>query len=283
MRNNEDRLGVQQLQQSAIPPPQQFIQQQAQQSQGQLSFIAPTEFVDLPSKGKLYPIGHPLKDKDTVEIKQMTAREEDILTNRSLLKKGVALEKLLESLIIDKTIKHEDMLICDKNAIYLAARISGYGAEYTTQVVCPSCEKKVRSSFDLQEKLDLFVEESVAEISENGTFKITLPNTKWVVECRALNGSDEKRMLSAATNKIKEEMSLMDQLRMMVVSIQGVTDKNVIGQALEAMPAIDSKFLRKEYDKTVPALNLKHTFNCKECSHEEVMEVPLTADFFWPK
>jgi hypothetical protein len=282
MRNNEDRLGVQQLQQTASPPPQ-LIQQQAQQAQGQLSFIAPTEFVDLPSKGKLYPIGHPLKDKDMVEIKQMTAREEDILTNRSLLKKGVALDKLLESLLIDKTVKHEELLICDKNAVYLAARISGYGPEYTTQVVCPSCEKKVRSSFDLQEKLDLFVEESLAEISENGTFKISLPSTKWVVECRALNGMDEKRILSSVTNKTKEEMSLMDQLKMMVVSIQGVTDKSVIAQALEAMPAIDSKFLRKEYDKIVPALNLKHTFNCRECGHEEVMEVPLTADFFWPK
>jgi hypothetical protein len=281
MRNNENRLGVQQEQQTVLPP--QFAQQQTQPQQ--LNFIAPTEFVELPSKGMLYPVGHPLKGKEVIEIKQMTAKEEDILTNRSLLKKGVALDRLLESLLVDKSIKPEEVLICDKNAILVSARISGYGPEYITQVTCPSCEKKVKSSFNLQEKLEEFSEEeeSKAQISENGTFFITLPSTKWVVECRALTGQDEKKIVSIVNNKSKEELSLLDQLMMLIVSIQQVTDRAVIKQAVEALPALDSKFLRREYDKLIPALNLKHTFNCKNCDYEEAMEVPLTADFFWPK
>lgn len=284
MRNNEDRLGIQQNQQTAFPPPQ--LVQNNQQGASQLSFVTPTELVELPSKGKLYPIGHPLKNKDCVEIKQMTAKEEDILTNRSFLKKGVALDRLLDSILLDKNLKSEELLICDKNAILVAARISGYGAEYVTQVICPSCEKKVKNSFNLQEKFDEFVEEESLEnleLSENGTFKIVLPGTKWAVECRGLTGQDEKRIVTGINNKGKEEITLLDQLMMLVVSIENVTDKAILKQAIEAMPAQDSKFLRKQYDKLVPALNLRHTFNCKECFHEEVMEVPLTSDFFWPK
>jgi len=284
MRNNEERFGVQQHQHVDLPP--QFTQQNTQQSVGpQLSFVAPTELVDLPSKGKFYPLGHPLKDKTSIEVKQMTAKEEDILTNRSFLKKGVALERLLDSIIIDKSIKAEDLLICDRNAILVSARIAGYGPEYITQIVCPSCEKKVKNKFDLQERFDEVAEEKEfpVELNENGIFKLTLPTTKWVVECRALTGADEKKLVTYLTNKTKEEFTLIDQLKMLIVSIQQVTDKNVLQQAMEVMPAADSKFLRKTYDSIIPNLNLKNTFVCKECEHEEVLEVPLTADFFWPK
>lgn len=283
MRNNEERLGAQIHQQSVIPPQQIFQQNSAGP---QLSFVALTEFVDLPSKGKFYPEGHPLKGKETIEIKQMTAKEEDILTNRSFLKKAIALEKLLESLVVDRSINTSELLICDRNAILVAARITAYGNTYTTQITCPSCEKKIKNSFDLFEKVEDWKEAEEAspiEVDGNGIFKITLPATKWVVECRALTGTDEKKLLGAITNKTKEEFTLIDQLKMLIVSVQGVQDKAIVSQAIEVMPAADSKYLRKHYDAAIPSLNLRNTFVCKECDHEEVMEVPLTADFFWPK
>ena len=102
MSRNQDRLGGVQ-QPDTSPPPQQ--------GGGGFSFVVPTEFVDLPSQGRFYPQGHPLHNKDSIEIKQMTAKEEDILTSRTLLKKGVALEKLIESIIIDKSIRPSSLLI----------------------------------------------------------------------------------------------------------------------------------------------------------------------------
>jgi hypothetical protein len=70
--------------------------------------------VDLPSQGRFYAQGHPLHGQDSIEIKQMTAKEEDILTSRTLLKKGVALDKLIESLIVNKAINPSTLLIGDR-------------------------------------------------------------------------------------------------------------------------------------------------------------------------
>lgn len=278
MRKNEDRFGTQ-FQNNDLPA--ELINEQDNQK---INFINPTEFVVLPSRGKFYKSNFALKNKDTIEIKQMTAKEEDLLTNRSLLKKGVALERLLESVILDKSFNANDLLICDRNAILVAARISGYGSDYETSFDCPSCEKKVKHLFNLDEKVEESEKEEVAtETDEDGNFFVTLPQTKWKIVCRALNGHDEKKMINATVNKTREEFTLLDQFKMMIVSIQNVTDRKMIEQAIEAMPAADSKYLRKVYESHIPSLNLKNTFICKYCDHEEVVEVPLTTDFFWPK
>ena len=97
----------------------------------------PTEVVDLPSKGLLYPEGHPLS-KGTIEMKYMTAKEEDILTSQNLIKKGVVIDQLLKSLIVTK-VGLDELLIGDKNAVMLAARILGYGKTYSVDTTCPNC------------------------------------------------------------------------------------------------------------------------------------------------
>ena len=89
----------------------------------------PTETVDLPSKGHFYFQGHPLSS-GKVELKYMTAKEEDILTSQNLIQQGTVIDVLLESLIVDKSIKVEDLLVGDKNALMVAARVLGYGADY---------------------------------------------------------------------------------------------------------------------------------------------------------
>ena len=101
----------------------------------QFNWALPTEFVELPSKGRFYPPGHPLHNETTVEIKYMTAKEEDILTDRALLKKGIAIDRVLENLIVDQRVKLDDLLIGDKNAILVKARTTGYGSEYETRVI----------------------------------------------------------------------------------------------------------------------------------------------------
>jgi|694.fasta_scaffold42340_3 hypothetical protein len=284
MRNNEERLGTNLPRQDSTPQIQQVG------ISAPLEFMNPTEVVLLPSKGLLYPPHHPLYKKDSIEIKQMTAKEEDILSSRNLLKKGVVLDKLIQALVFDKNINTDTLTTEDRNAILVAARISAYGNKYLTQVTCPSCYEKVKNSFDLNEKLEKAVEDRVevsTSFNEDGTFAFTLPSTKWNVVCRALNGYDEKELLRISEVKKKSSAGndslLIEQLRMMIVSIQQVTDKDVITKAVEAMPASDAKYLRNAYQQTVPNVDLNHTFVCSKCDYETTMEVPLTADFFWFK
>lgn len=283
MRNNENRFGVQQQNiQDATPQNIPVFEP----TKDQLSFIVPTEFIDLPSKGKFYPKNHPLHNKESLEIKQMTAKEEDILTSRNLLKKGVALDKLIHSLVIDKNINPDSLTIEDRNAILISARITGYGAQYTTQVQCPNCEQKVKHNFDLTEKLPKEDEQISAVTDENGYFSVVLPNSKWNVVCRALNGYDEKAILrftESKKNTSSGDSTLMEQLKLMIVAIEGVTDRELIENAISSMRVADSKFIRTHYQKVVPNIDLNHTFNCSSCGTEAVLEVPLTADFFWFK
>ena len=74
----------------------------------------PTEIIDLPSNGKCYPDSAPLS-KGKVEIKYMT-REEDILSSTNLIRKGVVLDKLFESIVVQDDVNIDDILIGDKNA-----------------------------------------------------------------------------------------------------------------------------------------------------------------------
>ena len=122
--------------------------------------------------------------------------------------------------------------------------------------------------------------------SESGFFDVVLPKTKWNLKCRALTGQDEKVLLK--TSEIKKNSSdgdsfLIEQLKMFIVSINGVSDRQMILSAINAMPASDSKFLRSTYQNTVKGIDMKHTFACSKCDYEGELEVPLTVDFFWFK
>ena len=271
MSRNQDRLGGVH-QRDTSPPPQ---------AGGGFSFVVPTEFVDLPSQGRFYPDGHPLHNKDTIEIKQMTTKEEDILTSRNLLKKGVALDRLIQSLIVDKSINPSTLLVGDRNAIIISARVSGYGNKYETNVDCPACETKQKYSFDLnsanivhgQTRTDL-------EATDNGDGTITciLPRTEVEVVAKLLTGREEK----ALTNLTKGNNVISKQLESIIVSVNGDKTRKAIEYVANNLPSIDSRHLRMVLKEATPNVDLTQEFSCTECGHEQEMEVPLTADFFWP-
>ena len=277
-RNNEQRLAVDQ-------PASVSTEQKQDKKADLLSFLSPTHFVDLPSKGKFYPNGHPLKNKETVEIRFMTAKEEDILTSKSLLKKGVAVDRMLESVLVDKTVGLESMLIGDKNALIVGARITGYGQEYETKVTCPSCAANVRHTFYLDELKNTFPSPEIEkQLSESGTFKVTLPISKFDVELRLLNGTDEKVLANMAEQKKalkSEESTMSEQLKLLIVSINEVKDRAVIERFVNVCPAGDAKFIRKVYAENVPNVDMTQKFTCRSCDSEMEMEVPFTVDFFW--
>ena len=277
-RDNSDRIGVQ----STTP------ELKPDQSTPNLNFINPTEFVDLPSEGKFYPIGHYLRDKKDLELKYMTAKEEDLRTSKSLLKKGIAVDRVLESLLVDKKVKLEDLIVGDKNALIIATRKSGYGSDYNATMLCPKCQKKVSFVFNLDEikNKEISSTPDTLSMSENGTFIVTLPKTKAQVEFRPLTGKDEKILSDLQEQRIKDkkpEAISTTQIKTFVVAINGDTDKVNVSGLIDQMPAFDAKFLRNTYKQLIPDVDMTQKFECSLCEFEEVIEVPLTTDFFWPK
>jgi len=146
-----------------------------------MEFNLPTETIELPSKGLLYPEGHPLAS-GTVEMKYMTAKEEDILTNQNYIKSGVVIDKLLQSLLITK-FDYGDLLIGDKNAIMIAARILSYGKDYPVNY--NSEEITVDLSLMEPKKTD------IEYVRGQNEFSLILPVSKYEITYRLLTHKDE--------------------------------------------------------------------------------------------
>lgn len=290
MRDNEKRLGA-----ASGPAVQSDAAATAQaaapaaQPQG-LSFVVPTDFVELPSQGRFYPSDHPLHDQKVVEIKHMTAKEEDILTSSALLKQGLALERLISSILVDKTIIPETLLSGDRNAILVAARQSGYGSTYETRVACPECSTVGKHVFDLDEKKmspgcldDSVLEECKARL-DGDTLFVTLPKTQVVAGLKLMTGKDEAKLADISKKrKSEQESTVTDQLSKIIVSLNDVRDAFEIYRFVESMPIADSKHLRKVYGKLVPNIDLTQDFGCMNCGYFGDMEVPFNTEFFWPE
>ena len=283
MSRNQDRLGGGSPQDSS--PPNQLAQPQAES----FSFVVPTEFVELPSKGLFYPEGHPLHNQETIEIKHMTAKEEDMLTSRALLKKGIALERVLASIVVDKRINPNSLLVGDRNAVLVATRISGYGSEYTTKVSCPQCSVSSEHTFYLHELTPKahgqFGGLDVRFNEEDKTYTTRLPRLGVDTTFKLLCGADERNLLSqieAARKKNREENTVTTQLRQMIVAVNGDENGQTINTLVNNMPSIDARHLRIVYRLCMPDIEMEQEFTCNDCGYEQEMEVPLGADFFWP-
>lgn len=294
-RNNEDRLtpttGTSQDAATETPPPTTNTESEAPGNTGaSFSFVTPTEFVDLPSKGEFYPEGHPLHSVETIEIRHMTAKDEDILTSKTLLKKGVALDRMIKNLMVDKRIEPEGMLVGDKNAIIVSARKSGYGSDYQTNVQCPNCGSSNQTVFDLDEVelTDVMMYQQLDSVERQGQyFVIDLPRSMVKVKVRLLTGVDEQRQARnqrmAKKNGVNVEQTLTAQFRNFIVAVNEDTSQRSIATFVDNMPAADSRFLRTVYKTITPNVDMNMLFECDTCSYDSTMEVPFTADFFWPK
>ena len=280
-RNNRDRLRPPKVDTSAPPTP-------TAQTDDLFSFVNPTDFVALPSEGRFYPEGHPLHNADTIEIKHMTAKEEDILTSETLLKKGVAINRMVDSLVVDKTIRVADLLLGDKNAILIAARISGFGPYYEVSTTCPSCQEKDDKVFDLQEIQEIKFSDTPdgVELLDNGHFVITLPTADVEMTVRLLTAHDEEVFQKNLENKKKfkkESTVVTDLLKAIIVAANEHTDRAIIDKFIDVIPLRDVAHLRKQYEQIKPGMDINFDFECPSCSYAGKVVMPMTADFFWPK
>lgn len=286
MSRNKDRLGG--VQQPDTNPPLPVMQAQAAGDSSGFSFVIPTEFVELPSEGKFYGEGHPLCGADSIEIRQMTAKEEDILTSRTLLKKGVAIDRVIANIIVDKRIDPDSLLVGDRNAVIIATRISGYGSQYPTKVTCPQCATMVEHTFDLQ-TASIYAGGDAADLevanNQDGTFNVTLPRTQLTVTFKLMTGKDEKALVAGMEKDRKQkvhERAVTRSLFNMVVAVNDDSSADAINYLIANIPTMDARHLRHAYRLAAPNVDLSQHFACTECEYAEDMEVPLNADFFWP-
>ena len=238
-------------------------------------FNFPTEIVELPSKGLVYPEDHILRS-GKIEMKYMTAKEEDILTNQNYIQKGVVLDKLVEALVMNK-FKVSELVTGDKNALLIASRILGYGKDYTFSY--KGEEHNVDLSTISEKPFDTTL------ITSRGTFKFTLPISGIEVEFKLLTDKDNELVNQEieGLKKINKDSSpeITTRLRHQIVAVNGNIDKNVIREFVEYnLLAADSRALRKYIKDIAPDINLSTTIVVNGV--EEDIDIPINLNFFWP-
>ena len=245
----------------------------------------PTEVVPLPSCGKAYAPQHPLHGKELLEIRPMTAREEDILTSKAFLKKGTVISELIKSCMVDKAVNPNDLLIGDRNALMVAIRITGYGAEYDAEIECNECNVKAPQQFDLAALPLQRLEIEPVQPGMN-LFEFKLPFTKKVVHFKFLMGRDEEEITATAEKQKKLGMSsdtvVTTNLLYSIVSIDGVEDRAKIAGFVRMMPARDSLALRNYIRDNEPGIRMKQETSCPACGHSEEVGMPIGVSFLWP-
>jgi hypothetical protein len=238
-------------------------------------FNMPTEVIDLPSKGLVYPEASPLSS-GKIEMKYMTAKEEDILTNQNYIQKGIVLDELIKSLITTPGVKYEDLITGDKNALLVAARVLGYGKDYTFTY---SGEEQ---TIDLSLIENKTLDESLFTKGKN-EFEYTLPSTDTKITFKLLTGHDEKKINTEleGIKKINKNAApeLSTRLKYMITSVEGNTDSKTIREFVDNhFLARDSRAFREYIKEVQPDVDL--TF-FPDGSDSKV-NIPVGLSFFWP-
>lgn len=250
-------------------------------------YETPTDFVELPSQGKFYSKDSPLYGVDKIEVKFMTAKEEDLLVSPTLNKAGLAIDRVIESLLVDKRVKAKDLLVGDKNAILINARKNAFGEDYEFSYLCNKCGTEnihVKNLNDISIK-EINLEEETT-ITESGTILIKLPKSGVNLELKFLKGEDENSINQILEKRAKNNLPtevLLTRYRYMIVSVNGNTETETIISFINSMPMLDSTYLRKKYNQLNPDITLTYSAECSNCNHVNEGGVPISANFFWPE
>jgi hypothetical protein len=240
------------------------------------SFKFPTETIELPSKGLIYPEDNPLSS-GKIEMKYMTAKEEDILSNQSYIQNGTVLDKLMKSLIVTKC-NYNDLIVGDKNAIMIAARVLGYGKDYKFEYKGEEVEVDL-STLENKE----FDENSITKgLNE---FQYTLPNSGTEITYKLLSHKDEMAIEAEikGLKKINKKADPMISTRMkqMILSVNGDSERKTVREFVDTyFLAMDARAFRKHIASHQPDVNLLTTVELND--GEEDVEIPITVNFFWP-
>lgn len=246
-------------------------------------FTVPTETIELPSKGLIYPKENELSLGE-VEIKYMTAKEEDILTNINLLKQGKAIEKVLKSLI--KTpINYEDLILGDRNGLLIASRILAYGKEYSIKYKNPNTGDEEVVNIDLQQLNHKEVDWSL--FNNKNEFEFVLPYTKNTVTFKLLTVADDKKIDEEIKN-IKKNLNIdagliTTRLKYQITSINGEYSAKTVRDFIDQgnLLSIDSIQLRRYIESVTPDIDLTINFTLLDGT-EIKTDLPMETEFFFP-
>ena len=253
------------------------------QQQYKKTFDFPTEIISLPSKGLCYPESNPLS-KGEVTIKLMTAKEEDILTSTNLIKKGMQLDKLLESIVVEPGVNINDLVIGDKNAILITSRILAFGPEYNVKLTDPFDGEEVETTIDLSKIQIKEIDES--KLNRQNEYGFTLPQSKVVVKFKLLTHGDEiliNKDIEASQKTLKQSNEITTRYRRIIVEVDGNRDVGHISNFVaNRLLAADSKALRKEIASMSPDLDLKFDYTSPVTGETEALKIPFGIGFFYP-
>jgi hypothetical protein len=245
----------------------------------------PTEVLSLPSQGLLYPEDSPLRS-GTIDVKYMTAKEEDILTSTNLIQQGVVIDKLLESVIANPEVKLDEMLVGDKNALLVGTRVLGYGKEYKINFKDPDTGAKVEHSVDLTTLKNKEVD--LKSIEGKSILEFELPNSKRVIEFKLLTHSDEIKIAEdiKGYEKIQKitgiSTALTTRLKYQIVSVDGKKDRKIIDNFVDnEFLALDHREFRQYTEKVTPDIELKFDYT-SQTGNLHTLDIPLGIGFFWP-
>jgi len=243
----------------------------------------PTEIISLPSKGLVYPESSPLS-KGELTIKLMTAKEEDILTSTNLIKKGIQLDKVLESIVVEPGVNVNDILIGDKNAILITSRILAFGPEYITKIIDPASSEEVDVTIDLTTIQIKEIDESI--LNRNNEYSFILPISKTQVKYKLLTHGDEQainRDIEASQKTLKTGNEITARYRRIIIEVDGNRDLGHISNFVtNRLLAGDSKALRKEVNRINPDLDLKFDYTSPITGETEALRIPFGIGFFYP-
>lgn len=246
-------------------------------------FPFPTEVISLPSKGLCYPESNPLS-KGEVTIKLMTAKEEDILTSTNLIKKGIQLDKLLESIVVEPGVNVNDLLIGDKNAILITSRILAFGTEYNVTVTDPEEKEPVEVTVDLSKIKIKEVDESI--LNRENEYDFLLPQSGIPIKFKLLTHGDEiaiNRDIEMSEKMTKQSNEITTRYRRIIVEVSGNRDIGYISNfVVNQLRAADSKSLRKYLADITPDLDLTFDYVSPFTGDTEALKIPFGINFFYP-
>ena len=249
-------------------------------------YAFPTEVLSLPSKGLLYPKDHPLSSGQ-IDVKYMTAKEEDILTSSNLIEKGLVIDRLLESVIADSKVKLDDMFIGDKNALMVGTRVLGYGKEYVVKIQDPDTTLEVEHAFDITKLGHKKIDYKVFKEGEN-QFEYELPNTKRKLVFKLMTHKDERNVENElkALEKLSKvtgiDHTLTTRLKYQIISVDGETEKGKITNFVDnEFLALDTRQFRKYVESITPDIDFELEYE-SQIGELHKVEVPMGVRFFWP-
>ena len=284
MTRNSKKFQKQKTNTCNTPKPKPTPPVTAKEMVSRLSFVSPTDTVELPTKGKFYPTSNPFFGVESVEIRHMTAKEEDLLSSISADTSVNIYEKLIDGLLVEKSLKASMLCEEDKTAILIKARASGYGSEYKVKDYCYNCQNSVVMSYDLNKTSVIEPELSEASYNpEKNQYDLTLPKCKIPISIKSFSEEDQASLLEEKEKKDSlgiEFNYMVAFLRKIIISIVGEQDRQVINELIEVMPAADAKFLNSFYDNCRPKITTAQDVQCPSCNAISRREVPVSWAFF---